>query len=371
LDIHEGVIGKADLMEEIARIYGYDRIPETRITDELPPQYTNLALELEEKIKDILVRLGLQEVITHRMTSASVEARLLPRGTQPEVNYVRLLNPISNDKDVLRRNLLSSVMECVQHNARLSERIAFFELGPVFIPLEKYDAASGAFCSEPKQLALVFSGKRTPSFWQPQESPEMDFYDMKGVISALFKGLHITEVRFESCENPTFHPAKCARVYVSQQQNDAEQTKEDLLLGIMGELHPLLRENYEELPSSPILGAILDIEMLRAALPTRLMVQPVPTFPPLLEDLAFIIPEDVTAQQVNDIIQQTGGKLLSNLTLFDVYRGEKIGVGKKSLAYNLTYQAEERTLTDDEVAKVRKRIIQRLEKELDAKLREA
>ncbi len=373
LDIHEGVIGKADLMEEIARIYGYDRIPETRIADELPPQYSNPAFEFEEKLKDILVRLGLQEVISHRMTSAATEARLFPRGAAPEINYVRLLNPISSDKDVMRSNLLSSVMECVEHNARVSERIALFELGPVFIPLEQYEPASGSYCKEPKQCAIVLSGSRTFPHWDTSKPPIMDFYDLKGIVTDLLEALHVSEARFVPFEHPTFHTGKCAKITLPA--SAAAKTESDdsaeIVLGMLGELHPLVRENYKELPSTPIYAALLDIEVLRSVIPTRLTVQPVPVFPPVLEDLAFVVSEEIPAQQVINLIQQTAGKLLSHISLFDVYRGEKIGSGKKSLAYSLTYQAPDRTLTDDEVAKIRNRIIQRLEKELGAKLRDA
>jgi len=137
---------------------------------------------------------------------------------------------------------------------------------------------------------------------------------------------------------------------------------------VFGEIHPLVRQQYE-LPPTPLLAAEFDLESLLAAIPDRYLVRAVPVFPPVLEDLAVVVDESVPATQVEQTIRQAAGATVTNLRLFDVYRGEQIGAGKKSLAYSLTYQAEDRTLTDAEVAQIRKRIIQHLEKELSGKLR--
>ncbi|HSO27311.1 MAG TPA: phenylalanine--tRNA ligase subunit beta, partial [Anaerolineales bacterium] len=135
LDIGTGIVGVADIMEEIARIYGYDRIPQTRLADALPPQRRTVKLEQEERLRDMLVNLGLQEVITYRMSAPEREARLLPPGgAEEERQYVRLANPISADKTALRRSLLNSLLEVVERNARVQERLALFEIGPVFLP---------------------------------------------------------------------------------------------------------------------------------------------------------------------------------------------------------------------------------------------
>jgi phenylalanyl-tRNA synthetase beta chain len=136
----------------------------------------------------------------------------------------------------------------------------------------------------------------------------------------------------------------------------------------MGELHPLVVEHYD-FSESPLLAADLDLESILSSIPARYLVEPVPTYPPVLEDLAVIVDESVPAENVSTVIRQAGGKTLSNLRLFDLFRGEQIGAGKKSLAYSLTYQSDERTLTDDEVLKIRQRIIRQLEKDLGAKLR--
>jgi phenylalanyl-tRNA synthetase beta chain len=185
----------------------------------------------------------------------------------------------------------------------------------------------------------------------------MDFFDLKGLVSALLDGLQVKNVRYSAAESPTFHPGKTAHVLIG-----------DTFLGVMGELHPLVRENYI-LPGTPLLAAELDLELLLSVIPLRYDVLPVPAFPPMLEDLAVVVDESLPAERVAEMIRQAGGQTVIDVRLFDVYRGDQIGAGLKSLAYSLTYQAQDRTLTDPEAAQIRQRIIRRLEQELGAKLR--
>jgi phenylalanyl-tRNA synthetase beta chain len=347
------VIGVADLMEEISRVYGYDNIPETRMADELPPQRNNPTLEKEERVRDLLVDLGFQEVVTYRMTSPDREARRLAPGSAPNDRpYVRVINPIASDRDVLRQSLLTSVIEIIERNARLRERMALFEIGPVFAVAEE-----GELPEETAMLALALTGPRSLPAWQGADQAPMDFYDLKGVLDGLFEGLHLGGVRYEPAQHPSFHPGKCARILLGERY-----------LGILGELHPLVRERFE-LPASPLLASELDLQSILTAIPQRYEVEGVPTFPPVLEDLALVLDESIPAEQVEAAIRQAGGKTLAALRLFDVYRGEQIGIGKKSLAYSLTYQAADRTLTDSDVLQIRQRIVRRLEQELRAKLR--
>jgi len=358
LDIGEGIIGVADLMEEIARIYGYDRIPETRLSDELPPQRGNQSLDFEERLRDILVNLGLQEVITHRLTTPESEARLLPNSSvgggenSDNQQYLRISNPITSDRTVMRQSLLVSVLEIAESNARSSDRLAFFEIGEVFLPVE-----GQRLPDEPRRLAILLSGLRRLQHWQSDDEGLIDFYDLKGTVQEMLKGLSLTDIEFEPAQNPSFHPGKCASVKVNGET-----------LGLIGELHPLVIENFE-LSGQPVLAAELDLEILMPMIPDRYNLEPVPVFPPVLEDLAVVVDEDVQAQRVAELIQQTGGKMVAAVNLFDVYRGGQAGPGKKSLAFSLTYQDPDRTLTDKEVASIRERIINRLEVDLGARLR--
>ena len=353
LDIGTGVIGKADLMEEIARVYGYDRIPETRISDALPPQKGNPELEIEEDLRDLLADLGLQEIITHRLTSPERETRRLSPETPPEeMPYFALANPISPDRSVMRHSLLASVLEIVERNARIRERIALFEINPVFLQSE-----DGELPDEKKRLAIALTGPRALNDWQGADTTPMDFFDLKGIVERAFAGLHLEDIHFEPGQNPSFHPGKCARVFAGESQ-----------IGVMGELHPQVVQKYD-VPETPLLAAEFNLEAIIAAVPALFKVGSIPTQPPILEDIALIVDEDIPAAEVEGLIRQTGGSTITDVRLFDVYRGGQIGTGKKSLAYSLTYQDPERTLTDKDAAKLRNKIVRRLEQELGAQLR--
>ncbi len=353
MDIGEGITGQADVIEEIARLYGYNNIPATLLADELPPEHADAEFKAEEDLRDLLVNLGLQEVYTHRQTSPEREARALPLNVPAdEVPYVRLANPIASDRVVMRRSLLPAVLEVLERNIRLSDRLAFFEIGPVFLP-----KPAQALPNEPRHLAIVLSGRRLANNWDRPVTHNYDFFDLKGILEEALDGLHVENAQFLPAEHPSFHPGKCAQLVVDGRA-----------VGVFGELHPLIKEHYDAGPA-PVLAAELDLEHLLPAVPDRYTVQGVPAFPPILEDIAVIVNEDVSNGQLVEVIRQGGGKLLTNVELFDIYRGEQIGAGKKSMAYNLTFQAPDRTLTDTEAAQTRQRIIRRLEQEVGAKLR--
>jgi phenylalanyl-tRNA synthetase beta chain len=345
MDIGEGVVGLADVLEEVARLYGYDNIPETRMADELPPQAGNPVNEWEERLRDQLVGLGLQEVVSYRMTYPEREARLGISG-----EYLRVANPIAPEKAVLRRSLLSSVLDALERNARLREGLALFEIGPIFEP------SDSELPNETTKLAIAMTGTRSETAWDLKTSPTIDFYDLKGRIERLLAGFRLTDVSYAPTDSvPYLHPGKASEVKV-----------DGSVIGVFGELHPLVKDKYE-FEESPILVAEFDLASMRAA-ESEYELKSVPAVPPVLEDIALILDESIPAAQVEALIRQTGGKVLTDVKLFDVYRGEQISAGKKSLAYSLTYQAE-KTLTDKEAAAIRNKIVRRLENELGAKLR--
>lgn len=355
LDIGEDVIGRADLIEEIARIYGYERIPETQLADTLPPQRRNLSLELEELARDLLVNMGLQEIQTYALTTPEKERRLLPPGAEADnQEYITLVNPITPERAAMRHSVLASLLEIVAANVRLRDRLALFEIGQVFLP-RKGDLLP----DEPRRVALLLTGARDPIAWQGADRAPMDFFDLKGLVEGLTDGLHLTDVIYAPGSHPSLMPGRTAQLRVAGQP-----------AGWLGELHPLVREQFD-LPDQPVLAAELDLEVLlaQAARHERHPVAPVPEYPPVKEDLALIVAEDVPAAQVQDAIARAGGALVTAVTLFDLYRGEQVGAGKKSLAFSLTYQAPDRTLTDADVAKVRSKIVKRLQEEVGAVLR--
>ncbi len=350
MDIGEGVVGVADIMEEVARLYGFDRIPETRMADPLPPQRGNPSLEREERIRDILVTLGLQELITHRMSAPEIEKRLLPKGgAAAQIEYVRLANPIAPEKRVMRRSVLASVLNVIERNARLSDSLAMFEIGPVFVP------QGNDLPDELRRLAIALSGRRYEQAWDTKLGDRLDFYDLKGIVEALMDALHL-DVTYTPAEHPSFHPGKCASVLLG-----------DSILGTFGELHPLVQENYDF--STPVAAAEFDLEAVIESMKTAFDLEAVSEFPPVLEDIAITVDENIPAERVEALIRQTGGKMLASVRLFDVFRSEQIGTDKKSLAYALTYQSPDSTLTDKDAAQIRSRIIRRLEQEVGAKLR--
>ena len=346
MDIGEGVVGVADVLEEVARSYGYDNIPTTTMADALPPQEGNPTHEWEEHLRDLLVALGLQEVVSYRMPSPEKEARIAKHD-----EYVRLANPIAPEKSVLRRSLVASVLDSLEKNIRYSEAFSFFEIGSVFVP-HKNDLPD-----EPRKLAIAMTGLREATAWDVKESPKLDFFDLKGRIELMLSGLRLTNISYTATSAYShLHPGKAAEVKAG-----------DVVIGVFGELHPLVKEQYE-LGDSPVLVAEFDLELMRSISPTY-GIKTIPETPPMYEDIALIVDESVKAETVEALIRQTGGRSVTNVRLFDLYRDEKIGAGKKSLAYALTYQAEDKTLTDADAAAIRNKIVKRLEKEIGAKLR--
>lgn len=380
----EPTTGQADLVEEIARIYGYDRLPVTEIADELPPQRNNTGLSREERTRDLLVQCGLQEVITYRLTTREAEARLLGQAYVAQADYITLANPSTPERSVMRHSVLNSVLEVAAENTKNSKRIRLFEVGQVYIfgrtPFASEDTYSsvstrseaaldvgaGAIDEsailphEPRRLVMVMTGPREATGWLPADPTPVDFYDLKGVVESLLAGLHVGTVSYKPAKHPAFYPGRTTEVNV----NGAS-------IGLLGQLHPRLIEAYalQVADDQPVLAADFDLEALLAHVPDGHVVRSVPRYPPVQQDIALIVDETVPAAQVESLILQSGQPLITSATLFDVFRGEQVGAGKKSLAYSLTFQSEESTLTDKVVAKQQAKIIKRVESELGAKLR--
>jgi phenylalanyl-tRNA synthetase beta chain len=342
-----------DLVEEVGRIWGYDRFPPTLMRDELPPQQDNPRLEIAERVRDLLVGSGLNEVITYSMVDVEEEANLWP-GEAPVSpdDYIRILNPLSTERSHLRQSLLPSLLNVTRENLRFAEQVAIFEIGAIYLPVE-----DAVLPDESQHLTIVMTGPREERSWLPgQDRTLLDFYDLKGVVEMMFERLNL-EPTFTPGKYHAFHPGRCAEVRVG-----------DRSIGFVGELHPVVREAFE-LPAQPVSALEFNLERLLEVWGAPTMMALISSHPPVYEDLALIVDEGVPAVRVRDLILQTGQPLLRSVLLFDVYRGEQVGSGKKSLAYRLTYQAPDRTLIDREVAKVRGKIVRRLEREVGATLR--
>jgi phenylalanyl-tRNA synthetase beta chain len=352
LDIGEGLTGKADILEEVARLYGYDRIPETRLADVMPRQFGNPSLDMEEKLRDVMANLGLQEVVSYSLTTPEREARLNPLPTFEPGEYITLQNPITPERRVMRHSVLASVMDDLEKNSRTSDSLALFEIGNVYIPTE-----GKTLPDELPRMAVVLAGFRSEPAWDVKDPPMFDFFDLKGILEDICTAFQIPNVTFESTNNPTYHPGKQARIMSN-----------GVVMGEFGSLHPQVKAHYDT-AYLDIIAADVDLNALFSCSSKLSQLTPVPAFPPILEDIAIVVDESVPAGTVESLIRQTGGKLVTGIRLFDIFRGPQIGDGKKSLAYSLTYQAPDRTLTDKDATQIRQKIIRRLEQDLGAKLR--
>ena len=352
LDVGTGMIGVHDLLEEVARILGYDRIPVTDMADTLPPQRNNLAVEGEERVRDLLAVAGLQEIISYRLTTPERDALGFPPAEPSGSAHVRLANPISADRAVMRRTLMPGLLEAMAQNARVRERLWFFEVGPVFLP-----ARDQRLPVELRRLGIGIAGPLTPGSWREQDPPRADFFTLKGVVESLLAGLHVGGVGFEPVESPLVAPGRAARVTV---QGSA--------VGLLGEVHPQVRAHFD-LTVQPVCVAELDLERLFLLVPVSFGVRSVPRFPPILEDIALVVDGAVSAGAVAGVVREAGGSLLTEVRLFDVYQGPQVGAGKKSLAFSLAFQAPDRTLTDAEIEKEKARILAAVSERLGARLR--
>ncbi|HEV3237597.1 MAG TPA: phenylalanine--tRNA ligase subunit beta [Gemmataceae bacterium] len=348
LDIQAGA---ADLIEELVRVHGYERLPATLLADQLPQQMSN-PLALEERVRDILVDRGLQEIVTYSLTSPEKEA---PLGL-PEAEYVRLANPISSERVVMRHSLLAGMLDVTAANLRQASQVKLFEIGSVYLPMpgEKLPA-------EPRRLAFVLTGPRRGEYWGDgvgSPRPNQDFYDAKGVIEGLLADLHIDEVAYLRSSMPFLHPGKSAEIRLK-----------DNVVGHFGQMHPKVAETYELGSNRMVLVGELDLDAILGAVPPRFAYEPVPRYPAALRDVAVVVDETITGEQIVKEIRAAGGDLLHDIRLFDLYRGESIPAGKKSLAYALTYLSNERTLTDKEVDKAHRKIEDRIRHVLKAQIR--
>ncbi|MFT3879026.1 MAG: phenylalanine--tRNA ligase subunit beta [Gemmatales bacterium] len=340
--------GAADLVEDIARIYGYDKLPTTMLADELPIQRDNIALQGEERVRDILTSLGMQEVMCYSLTSPEKEAPLGITGAA-----VELANPIHSERGIMRRSVLASVLQVAASNLRQRPGVRLFEIGQVYLPAEGQPLPL-----ETRRLSIVITGPRTTEHWDSQTAAAaMDFFDLKGIIESLLTRLHVDEIAFNPVQAPELHPGQASEVLC-----------DSINVGTIGQLHPTLNASYE-LGRRKVFVADLNLDALLAVIPTLHKFKSITTFPPVLEDIALVVDEALPAAKLEAEIRAGGGEMLKRVRLFDVYRGANLPAGKKSLAYALMYQADDRSLTDKEVVKLRSKIVGRVEKLLGATLR--
>ncbi len=355
-----------DLVEEIGRIYGYDRFPHTLIDEPLPPLRHNVPLEEEERVRDWLVGLGLDEIISYSLIDPADEPRLASPGTALTFagEAIPLRNSLSPERSQMRRSLLPGLLRTARNNLRFLERVALFEVGRVHYRLATPNPAAGETgVAEPRRVAMVLAGPRQGRWFEATDRSALDYFDLKGIVEAFLERLALLDkAQWERGAHPSFHPGRCARVTVEGQE-----------IGYLGELHPLVCEAFD-LPVQPVVALEWDLEALldaaRAAEGGK-HVGMISAYPPVHEDLALIVDAGTPALDVQRAILQAGLPLVTRALLFDIYQGPQVGEGKKSLAFALTYQSPGKALDESDVEKLRMRIIKVVEKQLGAKVRRA
>ena len=344
----------SDLVEEIARVYGYNNLPATLIQDTLPPQRGNPVLDGVEQIRDLLTGAGLDEIITYSITNPLDESYLELQENFAPQDYVPVQNPLTRERSHMRKKILPGALINARNNLRYDDQVRVFETGNVFHPQE-----GKMLPNELLHLCLLMTGKRQQPSWHDSASVDIDFFDLKGVLENLLSSLHLKNILWKKARNLPFHPGRCAELEV-----------EGVLIGVMGELHPEVRRLYD-LPDQPIACAEFKLDELIRIVREDFQMSEISPYAPLYEDLAFLVDASLPAESMIPVIQKHGKPLLRQVRLFDVYQGEGIEKGKRSLGFSLTYQASDRTLKDKDVEKMRNRIIKSVENEFQASLRES
>ncbi|NLY90751.1 MAG: phenylalanine--tRNA ligase subunit beta [Firmicutes bacterium] len=343
---------EADLAEEVARIYGYNEIPATypaaQIIGKLTPEQ-----EFTAKTREFLLGLGLSEIITYSFHGEKMFDRLhIPAG-HPLRQAVKMKVPLSEEGSLMRTTLLTGVLETLSYNAsRNRHDLKVFEIAHVY----HLKANTGELPDEPMHLAGGLSGRLEEPGWN-QSDREVDFYDGKGLLETLFSHLRVKEVSYRRGEHPVMHPGRTAVIEASGRQ-----------VGFVGEIHPAVKKEFNL--TAPVVLFELNLDQLwQGAEKAVIRVTPLPKFPPILRDLAFLLPEKVAAQDLVNLFHEISGDKLEAVNLFDVYQGDKIPSGYRSLAFSLTFRLPDRTLQDEEVNTIMEKIITTAAERCQAQLR--
>jgi phenylalanyl-tRNA synthetase beta chain len=342
----------ADLIEEVARAYGYDRIPTTMPTASLAPVHLPSSHRLAERARDAMRGAGLLEMRSFPMIRPEdLDAIRLPQDDWRR-SVVGLLNPIVEEASVLRSTLVPSLLRAAQHNlARQVDRVRLFEVAPVFLK-----RGDGELPSEPLHVAAILAGAERGSVWEPAE-PSPLFFEAKGVVEYLLADLgHVPLFRVEEVPEPYLHPGASVAIAVGKHR-----------LGAIGELHPETLRAFELEGPTAVLS--LDLSALLGLAEPEATYREVSRQPAARRDLAVVLDKAQPAGEVLEAIRKTGGNMLVSAGLFDRYEGKGIPEGKVSLAFRMVFQRHDRALTDAEVAKMTDRVSSMLSHRFGGELR--
>lgn len=346
------IFREVDLIEEVARLYGYDQIPTTMPEGKITQGTLTEEQKLCRTLRHLLIGAGLSEVYTYTLSSPEwLDPLRLPEDS-PLRRQIPLLMPMSEERKVLRTTLLPSLAEVAHYNLmRKTQDVALFEIGDVYLPKEL------PLCEQPLERTMV-AAFLTGGFGPVgvgEGKRAVDFFTAKGIVEYVLKGCGVNQPRFVAAQLPGMHPGRTAEFYVGETR-----------VGMVGELHPDVEEAWD-LPESYYFE--LDFRLLAAVRERSFTVSPLPKFPAVDRDVAVLVPDEVSAGALLETIRQAGGDWLEEVTLFDVYRGSQVPKGMKSLAFSLVYRSHERTLTDEEVNALHAKVVATLVKEHGAEQR--
>ena len=329
---------KEDIAEEVARIYGYDKIPTTifKVATEREPKYKNDILT--DVVIETMIGSGVNQSISYSFVSPKVFDKVNIPADSKLRNVVKIKNPLGEDYSVMRTTTLPSIMESLGRNySRNNDYVRLFEIGRTYIPNEDQTKLP----TEKNVLTIGIYG-------------DCDYLDLKGIVENVIDGLGITKAKYvRESENPSYHPGKTASLMVRNKK-----------VGVFGEIHPDVTESYGIDVDCYV--AELDLDVLFEASSTTKTYKPLPKFPAVTRDIALLCDDSILVAEIEETIRKAGGNLVEKVQLFDIYKGAQIPEGKKSIAYAIAYRDEKKTLEDKDIAKVHDKILKALEHKLGA-----
>jgi phenylalanyl-tRNA synthetase beta chain len=337
------IVETADIAEEVARFYGYNNIASTLLEGKsITKGSKSYSQKMTDVIRNVMSACGLNEICTYSFTGKNVFDKMEMEKDDPRRNAVEIRNPLGEEFKIMRTVMIPDMLSVIARNySRSIVKGELFELANV------YEKADNKECSVQKaQLCIGLYGE------------SYDFYHIKGIIETLTEELGIKDVEYvRETGLKEFHPGRTAKVISN-----------GVTLGVIGVIHPTVCENFE-VPEGTLCG-VMDTEQLIKLSSVERKYEPLPRFPAITRDLALVVEEKVTVGDMERVIKANGGKYLEQVELFDIFRGKQIGEGKKSVAFSVVFRAEDRTLQDSEVSGIMEKMIESLQKELNAVLRQ-
>lgn len=342
-----------DIIEEIARIYGYDKIKPTLFNTTIVQEGKNFRFRVIDQVRETLIGCGLNEVITYSFVSPDIFDRIRIPERHKLRNTIKIKDPMTRDHSLMRTSLISSLLEVIKWNTnRQAELVKIFEVGKIYLPSPD---KPNSLPNEKLIIAGAINKTGRGDIWE--KSFSLDIFDVKGIIETVFQGLKVKNWEVVPGNHPAFHPLRNGKIIIRGEE-----------VGIFGEIHPEVINNYR-IPGKVNLFEI-DFENLLPNVPSDIKYCVLPKYPSVQRDLALIVKEEILSADIIKTIKSIDEKLIKKVILFDIFKGKQIGDGYKSLAYSVVFQAEDRTLIDQEVENTYRKIKDKLIVKFNAKIRE-